>query len=81
MNENELIDKINSLQAQNIALHLALESLVRIFPDDVRSTLKSHYDTRCALFQTSVTLGTTDQHTLQIQREQFQKTRDRLFSA
>jgi len=79
MKEDELIDHMNQLRAQNIALTHAMATLVQLFPDDAKAQLRSQYDMRCATFQNVVTLGKTALDTLQIQREQFAKTRDRVF--
>ena len=81
MEENELIDHLNLLRAQDLAMTQALAALVQLFPDDVKTQLRSLYDMRCATFQNIVTLGKTDLSTLQIQREQFEKIRDRVFGA
>ncbi|MHB0926916.1 MAG: hypothetical protein ACYC1F_10470 [Gallionellaceae bacterium] len=81
MDEEELIDHLNTLSAQNIALTHALATLVQFFPEDAKAKLRNLYDMRCATFQNVVTLGKTDLSTLQIQREQFEKTRDRVFGA
>ena len=81
MDNNELIDHLNQLRAQNIALTHALATLVQFFPDDVKTQLRNLYDMRCATFQNVVTLGKTELDTLQIQREQFGKTRDRVFGS
>lgn len=79
MDEDELIDHLNLLRAQDLALTHALAALVQLFPDDLKTQLRSLYDMRCATFQNIVTLGKTDLATLQIQRDQFAKTRDRVF--
>lgn len=81
MDENELIDKLNSLQAQNIALTQALATLVQLFPSEAKGQLKSLYEMRCATFQTSVTLGNTEPDALQIQRDQFARVRNLVFGA
>lgn len=81
MDENELIDHLNQLRAQDIALTHALATLVQLFPDEMKVQLRSLYDMRCATFQNVVTLGKTDLDTLQIQRDQFVKTRDRVFGS
>lgn len=81
MDEDELIDHLNLLRAQDLALTHALAALVQLFPDDLKTQLRSLYDIRCATFQNIVTLGKTDLATLQIQRDQFAKTRDRVFGA
>jgi hypothetical protein len=79
MKENELFDHLNLLRAQDLALTHALATLVHLFPDEMKSQLRSLYDMRCATFQNVVTLGKTELGTLQIQRDQFEKTRDRVF--
>jgi len=81
MDEEELIDHLNTLRAQNIALTHALAALMHFFPDDAKEKLRNLYDMRCATFQASATLGKTELDTLQIQRDQFVKTRNRVFGS
>lgn len=79
MDENELIDKLNSLQAQNIALMLGMATLLRNLPLN-KEQLRKEYDARCAIFQTVM----VEQHApddLVQQRIEFARIGNSLFSA
>ena len=68
MDTNELIDRINALQAQNIALMHLLAAVVRNTGIDVRS----EYRARCAIFK-AVTKPNADTDAQAIQREVFDR--------
>ena len=50
MTDADLIDKMNALQAQNIALMHGMATLLRNLPLD-KEQLRKEYDARCASFQ------------------------------
>ena len=77
MEENELIDKINSLQAQNIALMHGMATLLRNLPLD-KEVLRKEYDARCAIFQ-AVMDGKHDTDALDVQRKEFERIGNTLF--
>ena len=66
MDPNELIDRINTLQAQNIALMQMLAAVIRHTGVDVRA----EYIARCAIFK-AVTEPHADADACAIQRETF----------
>lgn len=68
MDENELIDRLNTLQAQNIALMQLLATVIRHTGVDVRD----EYAARCAIFR-MVTEPNADADASAIQRETFAK--------
>lgn len=75
----ELIDKINSLQAQNIALMHGMATLMHNLPLD-KGILRKEYDARCAIFQTVM----VEQHApkdLVVQRKEFERVGNTLFLA
>ena len=79
MNENELIDKINSLQAQNFALMHGMATLLRNLPLD-KTKLRAEYDVQCASFQVLM----IEQHApedLKEQRREFERIGNILFQA
>lgn len=71
MNENELIDKLNSLQAQNFALMHGMATLLRNLPMD-KAQLRQEYDARCSTFQVLM-IEKHDPHDLIEQRKQFER--------
>lgn len=77
MDENELIDKLNSLQAQNIALMHGMATLLRNLPLD-KAQLRKEYDARCATFQT-VMIQQHDPQNLVQQRKEFERIGNNLF--
>lgn len=77
MEENELIDKLNSLQAQNIALMNGLSTLVRSLPLD-KPILRKEYDARCATFQVLM-IEQHDPRDLTVQRKEFERIGNILF--
>lgn len=66
MDTTELIDRLNTLQAQNIALMHMLAAVVRQTGVDVRA----EYQARCAIFE-AVVEPNTDADAHAIQRETF----------
>lgn len=76
---NELIDKINALQAQNIALMHGMATLLRNLPMD-KEQLRKEYDARCAIFQ-AVMIEKHDMDALGIQRKEFERVGNTMFSA
>lgn len=68
MDTNELIDRLNALQAQNIALMQMLAAVIRHTGVDVRD----EYHARCAIFRI-VTEPDADADACAIQRETFAK--------
>lgn len=66
MDNDELIDRLNTLQAQNIALMHLLASVIRQAGVDVRD----EYAARCAIFR-MVTEPQADADACDIQRETF----------
>lgn len=68
MNTNELIDRLNTLQAHNIALIHMLAAVVRQTGVDVRA----EYQARCAIFKT-VTEPNADADAQAIQSETFDR--------
>lgn len=76
---DELVDKINSLQAQNIALMHGMATLLRNLPLD-KEKLRKEYDARCAIFQKVM----DEQHemgALDVQRTEFERVGNTMFSA
>lgn len=77
MDENELVDKINSIQAQNIAMMHGMATLLRNLPLD-KAQLRKEYDSRCAIFQAVM----IEQHApdiLDVQRKEFERVGNTLF--
>lgn len=70
MDTHELIDRLNTLQAQNIALMHMLAAVVRHTGVDVRD----EFEARCALFR-CVTEPHADTDAIAIQRKTFAKVR------
>lgn len=68
MNNNELIDRLNTLQAQNIALMQMVAAVVNQTGVDVRA----EYIARCAIVK-AVTEPNADVDAREIQRETFDK--------
>ncbi len=68
MNNNELIDRLNTLQAQNIALMQMVAAVVNQTGVDVRA----EYIARCAIVK-AVTEPNADADAREIQRETFDK--------
>lgn len=68
MNTNELIDRLNTMQAQNIALIHMLAAVVRQTGVDVRA----EYQARCNIFE-AVIEAHTDADARIIQRKTFDK--------
>lgn len=66
MDNDELIDRLNTLQAQNIALMQLLAAMINITGIDVRD----EYAARCVLFRI-VTEPNADADARAIQRETF----------
>jgi len=66
MDTNELIDRLNTLQAQNIALMQMLATVIRHTGADVRA----EYRARCAIFK-AVTGPHTDADAGAIERAEF----------
>lgn len=77
MTEDDLIDKLNTLQAQNIALMHGMATLLRHQPLD-KTALRKEYDVRCASFQVLM-LEQHDPETLATQRKEFLRIGDILF--
>lgn len=79
MDENELIDKLNTLQAQNFALMHGMATLICNLPLD-RAQMRKEYDVMCAKFQVLM----LEQHapeTLSAQRKEFARIGSILFGA
>ncbi len=68
MDNNELIDRLNTLQAQNFALMHLLAAVVRHTDVDIRA----EYEARCAIF-CHITEPDADKDASEIQRECFEK--------
>lgn len=68
MNNNELIDRLNTLQAQNIALMQMVAAVVNQTGVEVRA----EYIARCAIVK-AVTEPNADADAREIQRETFNK--------
>jgi hypothetical protein len=66
MDNNELIDRLNTLQAQNIAHMQLLAAVIRRTRVDVRD----EYAARCAIFR-MVTEPNADEDAAEIQRDTF----------
>lgn len=77
MEEIELIDMLNSLQAQNIALMHGMATLLRNLPLD-KATLRKEYDHRCATFQV-VMIERHAPEDLVAQRREFDRIGNMLF--
>lgn len=75
----EIIDAQNMIKAQNVALTLALSSLFDELPEELRASVRKRYDLTIAIFQNHTNDGKTALATLQIQREQFDTARKRIF--
>jgi hypothetical protein len=76
---DELIDKINALQAQNIALMHGMATLLRNLPLD-QAQLRKEYDSRCAIFQ-AVMIEKNDMDALNVQRMEFERVGNTVFFA
>jgi len=68
MNENELIERLNTLQAQNIALMHLLAAVIR----QAGLNVDDEYHARCAIFRI-VTEPNADADAVAIQRATFAK--------
>jgi len=75
----EVIDSQNTITAQNIALTLALSSLLAELPQEFQETVRKRHELSLALLQNQTNNGKTDLSTLQIQREQFELACKRIF--
>lgn len=79
MTDADLIDKLNVLQAQNIALMNGMATLLRSLPLD-KEQLRKEYAVRCASFQALM----AERHTpdeLEQQRKEFGRIGRILFQA
>jgi hypothetical protein len=74
---DELIDKINALQAQNIALMHGMATLLHSLPLD-KTKLRKEYDARCAIFQT-VMIERHAPDELAQQRKEFERVGNTIF--
>jgi hypothetical protein len=77
MNENELIDTLNSLRAQNMALMHGMATLICNLPMD-RAPMRKEYDAMCATFQVTM-LERHAPETLSAQRREFERIGSILF--
>jgi len=74
-----LIDRYNTMKAQNLALTHALAGLLSLFPEEDRAKIAKHFDMRCATFQAVINDGRTELDALAIQRKQFADMRKKIF--
>jgi hypothetical protein len=77
--DKELADKINALQAQNIALMVGMAILMRSIANADRADLRKQYDVQCASFQVMSSACHAPQELTQ-QRIEFDRIGEILFS-